>query len=406
MKILYLHQYFQTNKSAGGTRSYEFSKHLAKKGYEVHIITGSEVIDKSIDENIRVYSTSSKYSNNMGFIKRVISFFDYIYKSIKIGIKIKNVDVVFATSTPLTIGVPGYILSKINRSKFIFEVRDVWPDIPIELGFIKNKLVIHLLKKFELFIYKKADQIITLSPGMNNNLLRKGVNESKLTMITNLSNIYLYENIDNTDSIKSDLGIDNNKFTCIHPGTMGFVNGLDYILDVAKETMKIDKDVEFILVGEGKEKEHLISRKEKESIDNLKILESLPKEKVVRLIKTSDIGIMCVKNYKILEDNSANKFFDFLAAGLPIMINYGGWQKDVLESNECGYSCSYYNPVEMAKKIIELKKNREKLNCMKINSIKLAKYKYSTDKCLQKLDEVFSNVDAGKKESLIERSNY
>ena len=341
----------------------------------------------------------------MGFIKRVVSFFDYVYKSINIGMKIKDIDVVFATSTPLTIGIPGYILSKMKRAKFIFEVRDVWPDVPIELGFIKNKLIIYLLRKFELFIYKNADQIITLSPGMYDNLLRKGVNESKLSMITNLSNIYLYESVDEIDSIREEIGIDNSKFTCIHPGTMGFVNGLDYILDVAKETMKIDKDVEFILIGEGKEKEHLINRKEKESIDNVKILDSLPKEKVVSLIKSSDIGIMCVRNYKILEDNSANKFFDFLAAGLPIMINYGGWQKDVLESNECGYSCSYSNPIEMTKKILDIKVNKEILKSMKLNSINLAKCEYSTDKCLQRLDEVFSKLYIEKYEVLSKKNN-
>lgn len=404
MKILYLHQYFETNKTGGGTRSYEFSRHLAKKGHKVDVITGNE-INEEIDKNITIHSTSTKYSNNMGFINRIISFLDYIVKCITIGIKIKNVDVVFATSTPLTIGIPGYILSKIKRSKFIFEVRDVWPDIPIELGFIKNKFMIYLLKKFELFLYENADQIIVLSPGMYENLLRKGVDKRKLTIITNLSNVYLYEDIEDIEDIKSEVGLYNNKFTCIHPGAMGFVNGLDYILDVAKETMKIDKEVEFILIGEGKEKEHLISRKEKENIYNVKILDSLPKEKVARLIKASDLGIMCVRDYKILEDNSANKFFDFLAAGLPIMINYGGWQKDVLESNECGYSCSYSNPREMTKRILDIKENREKLNSMKINSIKLAKREYSTDKCLQKLCEVFSNIDVENYEVLTEKNN-
>lgn len=393
MKVLYLHQYFQTNKSAGGTRSYEFSKHLASKGYEVNVITGNEVSDGTIDSNIKIYSTTTKYSNKMGFVKRIISFIDYIYKSINIGRKIKDIDIIFATSTPLTIGIPGYILAKIKKSKFIFEVRDVWPDVPIELGFIKNKLIIRLLKKFELFIYKKADQIITLSPGMYNNLVKKGVNEKKLTMITNLSNKYLYDGIlESENNIKKELGLDN-KFICIHPGAMGFVNGLDYVLDVAKEVNKTSQDIEFILIGEGKEKESLIDRKEKEKILNVQILDSLPKKKVVNLIKASDLGIMCVRNYKILEDNSANKFFDFLAAGLPVMINYGGWQKEVLESNECGYACSYLNPEEMAEKIIELKANKEKVAYMKANSRRLAEKEYSTNVCLSKLDEVFSKIN-------------
>lgn len=390
MKVLYLHQYFQTNKSAGGTRSYEFSKHLAQNGYEVNVITGSQINDNSIHENIKVYSTATKYSNKMGFIKRVMSFLDYIYKSISIGRKIKDIDVVFATSTPLTIGIPGYILSRIKKSKFIFEVRDVWPDVPIALGFIKNKFLILLLKKFELFIYKKADHIIALSPGMYNNLVTKGVPKEKLTMITNIANTDLYSEVIYDNKIKKELGIEEDKFLCIHPGTMGFVNGLDYILEVAKETYKIDKNIEFVLIGEGKEKESLIQRKEKEHIENIKILDSLPKEKVVNLIKSSDIGIMCVRNYKILEDNSANKFFDFLAAGIPVMINYKGWQKEVLELYNCGYSCEYSNPKEMSDKIIELKQKQQKLEKMKYNSRKLAEEQYSTQICLSKLDKVFS----------------
>lgn len=400
MKIIYLHQYFKSNKSSGSTRSYEFSKALANKGNEVNIITGSQIDEYDLGENIKIYSTKTQYSNNMNFTRRIMAFIDYILKSILIGIKIKDVDVIFATSTPLTIGIPGYILSKFKKAKLIFEVRDVWPDIPIELGFIKNKLVIKLLKKLELFIYKNSDQIITLSPGMYNNLLNKGISESKLSVIPNIANIPLYDSVkEDKNLIKKNLGLEN-KFVCIHPGTMGFVNGLDNILDVAKKVHKIDKDIVFILVGEGKEKNKLIEKKENEKIENVFILDPMPKQDVVNLIKSSDIGIMSVINYKILEDNSANKFFDFLAAGLPIMINYKGWQGKKLNDYNCGYSCEYTNPSDMALKIIDLKNNEELFNEMKINSKKLANQKYSLEVSLEKLYEVFNKVSIKKERKM------
>lgn len=400
MKIIYLHQYFKSNKSSGSTRSYEFSKALANKGNEVNIITGSEIDEYDLGENIKIYFTKTQYSNNMNFTRRIMAFIDYILKSILIGIKIKDVDVIFATSTPLTIGIPGYILSKFKKAKLIFEVRDVWPDIPIELGFIKNKLVIKLLKKLELFIYKNSDQIITLSPGMYNNLLNKGISESKLSVIPNIANIPLYDSVkEDKNLIKKNLGLEN-KFVCIHPGTMGFVNGLDNILDVAKKIYEIDKDIVFILVGEGKEKNKLIEKKENEKIENVFILDPMPKQDVVNLIKSSDIGIMSVINYKILEDNSANKFFDFLAAGLPIIINYKGWQGKELNDYNCGYSCEYTDTSDMALKIIELKNNEELFNEMKINSKKLANQKYSLEVSLEKLYEVFNKVSIKKERKM------
>lgn len=400
MKIIYLHQYFKSNKSSGSTRSYEFSKALANKGNEVNIITGSQIDEYDLGENIKIYSTKTQYSNNMNFTRRIMAFIDYILKSILIGIKIKDVDVIFATSTPLTIGIPGYILSKFKKAKLIFEVRDVWPDIPIELGFIKNKLVIKLLKKLELFIYKNSDQIITLSPGMYNNLLNKGISESKLSVIPNIANIPLYDSVkEDKNLIKKNLGLEN-KFVCIHPGTMGFVNGLDNILDVAKKIYEIDKDIVFILVGEGKEKNKLIEKKENEKIENVFILDPMPKQDVVNLIKSSDIGIMSVINYKILEDNSANKFFDFLAAGLPIMINYKGWQGNELNDYNCGYSCEYTDSSDMALKIIELKNNEELFNEMKINSKKLANQKYSLEVSLENLYEVFNKVSIKKERKM------
>lgn len=388
MKVLYLHQYFITNSSVGGTRSYEFAKYLSENGIKVTVITGTK-LDKGYNKknNLYVYSTNTKYSNNMSKWRRILAFLDYNVKALFKGLKINDADIVFATSTPLTIGLPAVLISKMKRKKLIFEVRDVWPDVPIELGYIKNKLIIKLLKAFELWIYRNSEHIIVLSEGMYNNLIAKGINKNKLSIIENMANLYLYDEV---KDIYKDSYLED-KFVCIHPGTMGHVNGLDFILDVAKHTLKVDKDIVFLLIGEGKRKEHLKRRVKEEGLTNVIIKDALPKKEIVKVIKSSDIGIMCVDNkYKILEDNSANKFFDFLAAGLPVLINYEGWQKKVLEKYNCGKSV--LEPEAMANIIINLKKNDELRKEMGKNSRILAENKYSDIIAKQKLLNIINNI--------------
>lgn len=388
MNLLYLHQYFQTNNTAGGTRSFEFAKYLSEKGVRVSVITGTELDKNFISKNnFYVYSTHTKYSNSMTKWKRILAFLNYSIKALVKGLKIKNLDIIFATSTPLTVGLPAVLISKLRRKKLIFEVRDVWPDVPIELGYIKSKLIIKLLKAFELWIYRNSEHIIVLSEGMYNNLIAKGINKNKITIIENMAILYLYDEV---KGIYKPSYLED-KFVCIHPGTMGDVNGLDFILDVAKYTLEFDKDIIFLLIGDGKRKEHLKERVKQEKLTNVIIKNPIPKKEILKIIKTSDIGIMCVDNkYKILEDNSANKFFDFLAAGLPVLINYEGWQKEILEKNKCGES--HLVPESMATTIIKLKNDNKLRKEMGKNSRILAEKKYSDILAKQKLFNVITNV--------------
>lgn len=387
MKVLYIHQYFKVN--SGGTRSYEFSKYLTSQNHSVTMITGTEINDHEV-ENIKVKSTGTKYHQSFTFMQRIISFIHFMIKSTLIGLKEKNIDVIYATSTPLTVGIPTLLISKLKRRKYVFEVRDVWPDVPIEMGFIKSKLLQNILFKLEKIIYKHAEHIVVLSEGMKRNLLRKGVNKEKITVITNLSMNQYYDEID-----VKPRDFYRDKLLCIHPGTMGKVNGLDFILDVA-ETYN-DDDIVYLLIGEGNQKERLKERIEQSNIKNVIIQDALPKDQVMKLIKQSDVGIMIVDNYKILEDNSANKFFDFLAAGLPVVLNYEGWQKQVLERNNAGRGFNYRNKKEFYNYLVELKNNPEKRKLIGNNAKRLAIEKYDSLVLSKKMESVLTQVLNNKK---------
>ncbi|UZJ79545.1 glycosyltransferase family 4 protein [Fictibacillus sp. KU28468] len=388
MKITYIHQYFSVH--SGGTRSYEFAKHLSEKGHEVTIVTGT---DAKADHGcgFTVKSTKTKYKNSFSFVQRIMAFLHFMLKSIWIGLREKNSDLVFATSTPLTVGVTGLFIAKVKRQKFVFEVRDVWPDIPIQLGFIKSKLVILLLKRLEHVIYKHADFIIVLSTGMKENLLGKGVPEEKLKVITNLANNQLTDRIvADREEMEAKYPELTGKFLCIHPGTMGFVNGLDFILELAVRFP--DPDILYVLIGEGKEKEKLKSVKETLHLDNVLIWDNMPKEDVLKLVKYSGLGIMTVTGFKILEDNSANKFFDFLAAGKPILLNYEGWQKRLLEQHGAGKGFPYGSYEESFQFIKAMQSNETMQKKYGERAKQLAVHSFDSKKLANELLGVFEDV--------------
>ena len=198
MKILYLHQYFNTNNMPGSTRSFELSKRLVKNGHEVFVITSkrdnyqSKKNKWTSEDGINVYWIPVYYSNNMTYLRRMFSFLIFSLKSTLKSLTI-NADLVYATSTPLTIGIPGIIYSKLKSKPMIFEVRDLWPDIPIAIGALKFPLLRYLAIKFENFIYRQSSSIIALSDGMKDGIIKKGNHRNKIKVITNFSYVEAYK---------------------------------------------------------------------------------------------------------------------------------------------------------------------------------------------------------------------
>jgi len=368
MKILYFHQHFSTN--SGGTRSFELAKYIVGQGNRVTIISGgSRVRDEKVS-GIEIRRTGTNYLQKMSFLKRIYSFIHYLIISTFIGLKEKDVDLVYSTSTPLTIGIPAIILKKLKNQKFIFEVRDLWPDVPVELGFIKNKILIWLLYKLEIYIYNQSEAIIVLSTGMKKELLEKGISEHKITVVENMAFREDMEKSQRKELIEiTDFNLEN-KLVCVHHGTMGYVNGLEYILDLAYSYPH--KDIVYLLIGNGKERQKLVEKIESKGIRNVLLIDSMKKEDVFGVLKSSDVGLMIVRNELVLENNSANKFFDFLAAGLPVVVNYGGWQKQVLEENKAGRGFNYNDKKSVYEYLKMFLEDKELLNEISNNSFELS----------------------------------
>jgi len=367
MNVLYIHQYFSTPEGASGTRSYEFAKALLAKGHRVTMICGSHAMSQTglstpikkglrrgMVEGIDVIEIVIPFSNYDGLIKRSFKFLQFAWRSIQLVFK-EKFDVLFATSTPLTVAIPGILLKWIKPKKvFVFEVRDSWPKLPKALGVITNPLILCMLTWLERRAYFAADQLIGLSPGIVEHI-ESLVKNKPVEMIPNGCDLSFFQQ--ESEVIAWD-GIKETDFIVIFAGAHGIANGLDAVLNVAKIIANMPSDaarIKFLFVGDGKLKPELCKRAKDESLDNCIFFPPMPKEELRHLLKRANLGLMVLANVPAFYyGTSPNKFFDYIASGLPVINNYPGWVADLIQSHACGVVVSPNDAEGFARVLMEL----------------------------------------------------
>lgn len=364
MKITYIHQYFNTNNMSGGSRSYNFGKYLVKKGHEVNMITSWTKKDnynhkgwfKTNEDGIKVNWIPVIYSNYLGFWQRIKAFIKFAWYSTKKATEIKT-DLIVASSTPLTVVIPAIIASKINKVPMVFEVRDLWPDVPIALNVLKNPILKLLAKFLEYLAYKNSISIIVLSPTMKLNIIKKKIISKKIAVIPNSSDLInlAYSSKLEKKFIRERSWINYSPFL-IYTGTFGKVNNLSYAISLSKALKDINSKVKILLIGDGIEKNNLIIRAKKENLyeKNIFFEDKISRNKLQECLSAATMCSNLVVDVEETWANSANKFFDCLAAGKPIFLNHGGWMSELVSCYECGFN-AYGMPIEVVAKELDEK---------------------------------------------------
>lgn len=400
MKITYLHQYFNTPSMHGGTRSYEMARRLVKKGHRVEMITtirdkGAKAFN-SVEDGIYVHWLPVHYSNEMSFLARVWAFLKFSILSTKKSLSIDS-DVVFATSTPLTIIIPGVLTKWFKKIPLVFEVRDVWPAVPIAMGILKSPFLVFCARLLEEFAYIQSEKIVALAPGMKDEITSKGIDHRKVIVIENGCDRQYVDQITESDldALKRDNLWLSNRKVIFYAGTFGRANGVDFVVKVATEMLNIDDTIVFVLMGEGSEKEKIYREAERLGVlnVNLYILDAVPKKEVFRWIMISDFTLGLFRGPRILwKDAVQNKFFDSIAAGKPVACNFKGYQSIIAEENQCGVILSHCDHIGAAKMLCEKIHDSDWIENAKIKALKLSRDIFSRDKLADKLDAVFLSV--------------
>lgn len=342
------------------------------------MLTSSSSIEKNVEkkdiDGIRVIYLKVPYNQKMGVFKRILSFVRFMILSTYHSYRIPHKDLVISTSTPLSVGFPALLLKKIKKIPYIFEVRDLWPEVPIQMGGVKNKLVIKLLQKFEKSIYTNSSHVVALSPGMKDGVVQY-IDESKVTIIPNMSKIDEFWARERNIEMMKSLDLSPESFKAIHFGALGLANGAQYIVEAAK-ILKNNRKIEFLFVGGGSMEAKLVDFCKENELNNVKFLGKFSMKDTSEIVNFSDVSIVSFLDLPILYTNSPNKLFDSLSAAKPIIINSAGWTKDLIEDNACGYYVDPNNPNELVEKLLFLSSNPEIVQEMGRLSRKLAETKY------------------------------
>jgi glycosyltransferase involved in cell wall biosynthesis len=389
VKVLILHQFYNTPQTGGALRSYYLAKALVEKGITPVVLTTHnhpEILQTS-REGIEVHYLPITYNNRFGFFKRIYSFLKFVLHTVNYAGRFKDAQMCYAISTPLTTGIAALWIKFRYKIPFHFEVGDLWPEAPIQLGIIKNPLLKFILYTLEKVIYQHAISVVALSPSIQE-AIQKKIPGKKIHVIANMADTEFYKPEIKNPDLEKKYSV-QNKFVISYIGTLGIANGLDALIDYARVSLKNNLPLQFILCGEGAERERLQKLVLQLKLSNLTILPFQNREGVREVMNVTDAMLVCFKNLPVLETGSPNKFFDGLAAGKLMILNFKGWLKDEVEKNRCGIVVDPHAPEDFLNRITPFITNRELLSAYQGNARRLAEEKYSRNLLGDKFQKLF-----------------
>lgn len=417
-RLIYLHQYFTIPLLPGGTRSWEFCVRLVRNGWHVSVVCGdSELPDVSEAQILKFYEESKgrfqlntislKYSNNLGYSRRILAFLSFALKSSLQILREPKTELTFATSTPLTIAIPALLRKWLRGTPYIFEVRDLWPEMPIAVKAIRSPLTIFLARQLERIAYQNASHIIALSPGMKEGIVKQGISPGKVKVIPNACDNQCF-------NVPEEIG---SEFLRQHPelsggplivytGTLGYVNGVSYLAHLASHLINLMPLARFLVVGSGAYENEVreVSRELGILEKNFWMWPPIPKAEMPALLSAATVATSLFLPIPEMEKNSANKFFDALAGGRPVVINYGGWHKEILEHSGAGISIPGKNPEAAAIQLAKFLDSPERLQNARAAARRLADTEFDRDFLYKKLAAVFQKVLNETNETLVTAS--
>lgn len=405
MKIVVICHYFPPEIGAPSARLYEMSKRWVELGNEVHVVTcfpnhptgiipdeykGMKYKMENMD-GIHVHRNYVYATPNKGFIKKTLGHISFMFSAVFFTMKKIDKPDVIVTSSPTFFSIfSGYWFSLRKKAEFVLEIRDLWPAAMIELGVMKEGFITRILEKMELFFYRKSKKLIMVTQSFKENVVKRGINEDKVHVITNgVNQDFFYPKEKNQELInKYNL---QDKFVISYVGAHGISQNLSTILEVAKKLSKY-KNIEFVFVGEGAEKDKLKQIVREEELTNVQFIEAQPKEAIPEFYNVSDLCLIPLKNIELFKTFIPSKMFEIMACGIPIVASLEGEAAQILEESKAALVVQPDNPNKIAVAIEELINDKEKYNQMKANGPEFVEKNYSRNKLAERYLELINNV--------------
>jgi glycosyltransferase involved in cell wall biosynthesis len=365
-KVWIINHYAGGPCSAAGTRHYDFGIELLKRGLDVTIFSSNfQVTNDEFSLNKKelfryqevdgvrfCWIKTPRYKKNNW--RRFWNMLCFSWNLLRVGKRLKTKpELIIGSSPHLFAALSAFFLSKFKRSKYFLEIRDLWPQVLIEIGSISPRHpVILVMRLIENFLYKKAEKVIILASGSRDYLLKKGVKQGRIVYIPNGVHLESFVGESSRDILREKYSFD--RFTVIYTGAHGPANALENVVKAA-EYLKDYEEIEFVLVGSGVSKQALLKEVKNKELNNIRFLDPIPKIEIPSLLKAADVGLINLKNVPSFSFGvSPNKFFDYMASELPIISAVGGEVSRIVVENGIGYAVEPENPKMLAEAVIKL----------------------------------------------------
>jgi len=413
--ILFLTHYFPPEVNAPASRTYENAKRWVKSGHQVTVITcfpshpqgviypGYRMRPYQWDEKdgIQILRVFTYLSANKGFLKRIANYVSYMATSTLFAPLVKKADIVVSTSPQFFCGMAGLLVARSKRKPWVLEIRDLWPESIVSVGAIRQKQVIAFLEWLEGLLYRKADRIVPVTRAFKDHIMKKGAAADRISIITNGADLEMFEPLPKDNPVAKEFGLDG-KFVPSYIGTHGMAHALDTVLRAAK-LLEGEKDILFLLVGDGAERNTLIREKDRLGLGNVLMLGQQPKEKMPAFLAASDASLVLLKKDDLFKTVLPSKIFEAMAMKRPIILGVEGESKAVIDEGKCGIPIEPENHEELAQAVMRLYRNKDFARMLGENGRTFAMENYSrgrlADTYLQMLLDVKDRRGAGGKEA-------
>lgn len=340
--VLLIHQLFVTGDEAGGTRHFELSKSLIDEGYTVSVVSSpvsylsgqrAASIDPDLPDGMSLTRCPVYSPKGGSFFGRVLSFLSFMVLSLFAGLRVRNVDVVWGTTPPIFQAPTAWLIARLKRVPFVLEVRDLWPDFAVELGVLKNPILIRIAKALERFLYRSADLLVVNSPGFVEHICREGGHRERIILVANGVDPAGFDPEADGSHVREEFGL-GDRFVSLYAGAHGIPNDLEVVLRAAREAEA--EDGVFLFVGAGRDYERLQGLAAEWALGNVIFAGVRPKSEMRDYLAAADVCIAILQPLPLFNTTYPNKVFDYMAAGRPVVLAIDGVIRAVVEEAGAG----------------------------------------------------------------------
>jgi glycosyltransferase involved in cell wall biosynthesis len=406
IKVVLVHQAFVTGNEPGGTRHFELGRRLVANGHRFSVVTSdvgyqsgrrlvieNRFVTRSEEEGVSILRTRTFASLHKSYVRRVLAFLAFMANAVIVGSREPRPDVVMGTTPPIFQAISAWLLSVIHRRPLLLEVRDLWPEFAIDIGLLRNPILIRLSRWLESFLYTRADHILVNSPAYCDYLVGKGVAGQKVSLIPNGADPTMFDPDERGAEFRRQHGCED-KFVFTYAGAIGLANDIDQLMKAAA-ALRSREDIAILIVGDGKERKRLERMAAELELNNVVFTGALPKSSMKQVLAASDACIAILKNIPMFTTTYPNKVFDYMAAGRPTLLAIDGVIRKVIEAAQGGIFVPPGQPDLLAAAMKRMADAPEASRQMGWNAREHVLRYFNRDKQAQDFEELLCWIAAG-----------